>query len=84
MKLNFLYENKDGEKMLSIGRMMVILVFVTIWVMYWMILRKDPPETMMEFMWSGMIYIGFSKVVQVGQNAVSLLKGGNASNATGS
>ncbi len=72
--LAFLYEKKDGEETLSIGRIMVILVYLVALIMYWIVRREDPPSTMMDFLWSGMIYVGFTKIVQAGQKAVELFK----------
>lgn len=76
--LAFLYEKKDGEETLSIGRVMVILVFLTVWILFWIVKKTDPPDSMMDFLWSGMIYVGFTKIVVASKEVIEKVFGKKA------
>ena len=73
--LAFLYEKKDGEEILSIGRVMVLLVYLVVLILYWIVKRTDPPGSMMDFLWSGMIYVGFTKIVMTSKEVVEKVLG---------
>ena len=76
--LAFLYEKKDGEEVLSIGRVMVLLVYLTVLILFWIVKKTDPPGSMMDFLWSGMIYVGFTKLVVTSKEVVEKIFGKKA------